>query len=193
MLFKTVVEYIVFPIENNPDFIKEAEAGKPINMLYRSDFRITHLGYLNSDGACDIGVALACGDAIHYVEKNFDFLYALPFHSTGVKNNPGELWNHPERKTPAVAFNFKGKFFEIDNPQVPIHFNVHAVEERALKEATKITGKPCSNLKAYKEYVEDGAYHALCNYTTQTEDGNSLIYHTGNLTVDFTTGKLTIS
>lgn len=193
MLFKTVVEYIAFPIENNPDFINEAEAGKPISMLYRSGFRITRLGYLNCDGACDIGVALACGDSIHYAEKNFDFLYALPFHSTGVKNNPGELWNHPERKTPAVAFNFKGKFFEIDNPQVPIHFNAHAVEERALKEATKITGKPCSNLKAYKEHVEDGAYHALCNYTTQTEDGNGLIYHTGNLTVDFTTGKLTIS
>lgn len=193
MLFKTEAEYITFPIENNPDFIKEAEAGKPINMLYRSNFRITRLGYLNSEGACDIGVALACGDAIHYVEKNFDFLYALPFHSTGVKNNPGELWNHPERKTPAVAFNFKGKFFEIDNPQVPIHFNAHAVEERALKEATKITGKPCSNLKAYKEHVEDGAYHALCNYTTQTEDGNGITYHTGNLTVDFTTGKLTIS
>lgn len=82
---------------------------------------------------------------------------------------------------------------DIDNPQVPIHFNVYAVEERALKEATKITSKPCSNLKAYKEYVEDGVYHALCNYATQTEDGNGLIYHTGNLTVDFTTGKLTIS
>ena len=188
MLFKTVVEYIAFPIENNPDFIKEAEAGKPINSTVA-----TSASPASDDGACDIGVALACGDAIHYVEKNFDFLYALPFHSTGVKNNPGELWNHPERKTPAVAFNFKGKFFEIDNPQVPIHFNAHAVEERALKEATKITGKPCSNLKAYKEHVEDGAYHALCNYTTQTEDGNGLIYHTGNLTVDFTTGKLTIS
>lgn len=56
MLFKTEVEYIAFPIENNPDFIKEAEAGKPINMLYRSDFRITRLGHLNCDGACDIGV-----------------------------------------------------------------------------------------------------------------------------------------
>lgn len=192
MLFKTEVEYIAFPIENNPDFIKEAEAGKPINMLYRSDFRITRLGYLNCDGACDIGVALACGDSIHYVEENFDFFYALPFHSTGVKNNPGELWNHPERKTPAVAFNFKGKFFEIDNPQVPIHYNVHAVEERALKEATKITGKPCANLKAYKEHVEDDAYHAQCTYDTRNEDGTTQV-HTGNLTVDFTTGKLTIS